>query len=239
MPVAHHGAHRLELRDLEPAAAGQLRHVEEAGQRLRRPPSSGRLAARRRSARSSGVSTSKRDHGPSPACGLGTRPPRGSARPRCRSGTPSRRASARSRSPGHDEGVGAEAVVAHHLAGDRCEQARRDRCRRAGRALPRRRSQWRRRAAVSLRVLQRSRAAAANQRPQWNGAATSLASGGSSGTTAAPRRPSRCESSAARSRCVASLTAAYEPNGASAGGTTTRISGATSTRRRSPPRSSR
>ena len=38
MPVAQHGAQRLQPRDLEPAAAGQLRHGEEARHRLRRPP---------------------------------------------------------------------------------------------------------------------------------------------------------------------------------------------------------
>ena len=121
-----------------------------------------------------------------PRRGRATRsPPRSAvAAPRCRSRSPSSASSARVEVAGHDERIGAEAVVGDDLAGDRREQVVErvvgDEAERpaAGVADRVERSIGRRRARAA-------RAAAVNQRPQWNGSPGSGAASGS-GATAAP-----------------------------------------------------
>src|SRR5688572_18362369 len=70
-----------------------------------------------------------------------------------------------------------------------------------------------------------SRAAAVNQRPQWNGSGPGTASCGSA-ATAAPSRPMRLDSSAARRRCPSAAMAAWVPNGCPCAGVVTRTRGA-------------
>ena len=191
----------------------------------RTEPSSARVPSRRvasrRSARSRVVSTSNRAQAVAPRS-RHSQPASLSAR-----GAPLSLSHVleRGESPiqvaGDDERVGTEAVVGDDLAGDRGEQ----RCR-----VPRRPG-----APGPLRRRSRPRPRCRSRAPDVPRRRTSVPSGttrhpvaasNGSGATAAPSRPSRCDSSAASNRCPSAATAACEPNGWSVAGVATRTSGA-------------